>query len=432
MKIQINRQPCGSVLVTSLLIVTLILTALASYLLLVSNENQAVARDQDWNTCVPIMEAGVEEALSQIHYCSASLSSSNWTALSSNNWTLGADGYYHKTRNIGTNGGYYQVTIQPTNPPVIYSEAFIYAPLSNTNYVRREVRVATMSAGKGGGGLTAKGSITFTGGAIFDSYNSSLGPYNPLIHGTNAVALTDTNSAGAINVGGGAIYGMAVTGPGGTVTASGQGAVGSTNWVGTSTGIEPGWSADDANMEFSDVAAPFTSGTYPSGGTLLLTNYTYLLNGLLFPYYYMNGSLKLNAGQTMMVEGNVTLYVTGDFDVMGGATVIIAPGGSLALYVGGNVDIGGNGVVNETQVPSAFALYGLPTCTTVKYTGGTALYAVVDAPEASLTLAGGSDIYGAFTAHDISVGGNGGVHYDDSLGASKGFVVANWFEIAPQ
>src|SRR6266699_3740788 len=50
--------------------------------------------------------------------------------LTANGWTVGSDGRYHKTRSIGDDGTYYQVAIEPVNPPVIISEGFVPAPFS--------------------------------------------------------------------------------------------------------------------------------------------------------------------------------------------------------------------------------------------------------------------------------------------------------------
>ena len=440
MKIQINRQPRGSVLVVSLVIVTLILISLASYLLLVLNENQSVTRSQGWNTCVPIMEAGVEEALSQIHQCGCS-------NLSPNNWTLGSDGLYHKTRNVGTDGSYCKISIQPTNPPVIYSEAYAPALLSfqnasysTNNFVKREVVVTTKDSGSAGGGLVAKGTITFSGGATFDSYNSSIAPYNPAAPGTNAIAISNTNVAGAINMTGGDIYGQAITGPGGTVTTSGNATIGDAAWNASggnkslSPNAETNWTANDANVQFNDIAVPYTSGAVLASGTYQGTNYTYLLDGTVNPQYYDNNvnGLTINGGRSVMIVGHVTLYETGSFTVSGNGTVAIAPNSSLTLYVGGAVNVSGNGIANMSALPANFTIYGLPTCTSITYSGTSAFQGTVNAPEASFTFSGGAGAFGAFTAHDITVTGSGGVHYDESLGAAKAFLMATWNEIQPQ
>jgi hypothetical protein len=280
--------------------------------------------------------------------------------------------------------------------------------------------------------LVAKSTIGFSGGATFDSYSSATG-YVPGVHGTNAIAISNaTNTSGAINLSGGAIYGQAIVGPGSTITTSGSAAVGDTNWVASHSGIETNMSATDANVQFNDNAAPFTTGQVVAGGTYNGTNYTYLLNGAVNPNYYLNGNLSVNGGQSMYIVGNVTLYVTGSFTVSGSGYVNIASGGSFKLYVGGTCTVSGGGILNGTTRPSNCQIYGLPTCTTVTYSGSAAFQGTVNAPEASFTFSGSAGAFGAFTSHDITISGSGGVHYDTTLGSANSYLMANWNEITPQ
>src|SRR5215471_17667591 len=118
----------GSVLLVGLLMSTVIAMVLVGYMHLMATQNYENRRSEVWNKGVAVMEAGVEEAMTQIH--SAGLAN-----LSADSWTLQADGYYHKTRTIGNDGSYCQVSIQPLDPPVIYSTAYMPAPLSTSNYV---------------------------------------------------------------------------------------------------------------------------------------------------------------------------------------------------------------------------------------------------------------------------------------------------------
>src|SRR5439155_5459 len=101
--------------------------------------------------------AGIEEALTQIYYTGI-------TNLSANNWTWGTDGFYHKTRSVGNDGSYYEVVINPVDPPVIVSTAYARAPLVPSSafgmilgtvssggppnpYVKRRVQVNTSTQG---------------------------------------------------------------------------------------------------------------------------------------------------------------------------------------------------------------------------------------------------------------------------------------------
>src|SRR5204863_7404709 len=105
MKIKINKQPQGSILLVTMLTAFIVGMALATYLTLISVQNQSTLRSQSWNSSVPAMEAGVEEALTQVYY-------SGTTNLAANGFTLNADGYYHKSCTLGY-GVSYDVGIKP-------------------------------------------------------------------------------------------------------------------------------------------------------------------------------------------------------------------------------------------------------------------------------------------------------------------------------
>ena len=118
MKIQTRPQTQGSVLLVSLLTASVIGVALGSYLTLTANQHQSVYRSMTWNEGIPVAEAGVEEALTHIYYYGV-------TNFAANNWTWGTDGRYHKQRFVGATGAYYDVCIQPVDPPVIFSTAYV-------------------------------------------------------------------------------------------------------------------------------------------------------------------------------------------------------------------------------------------------------------------------------------------------------------------
>src|SRR5688572_6951654 len=117
------RGPQGHVLAMVMVVVTICAIALTSYLKLVHAQNRAVARSQGWNAAVPVMEAGVEEAL-------AHLSANIEHGLNTDGWVR-IGNYYRMERSVGD--AYYVVTITVpltnVNRPIIESRGFTRMPM---------------------------------------------------------------------------------------------------------------------------------------------------------------------------------------------------------------------------------------------------------------------------------------------------------------
>src|SRR5258705_7422758 len=105
MRIKTNQnENQGSVLLVTLCTAWVIGIALVSYLTLVANQNRTTYHSQTWNTCIPVLEAGIEEALTQLNFNSAE-GTNNATA---HGWTL-ANGLYSKSRIVDdADGTYYE------------------------------------------------------------------------------------------------------------------------------------------------------------------------------------------------------------------------------------------------------------------------------------------------------------------------------------
>src|SRR5262245_52330687 len=106
-----RRTEAGNFLMVALFTVGLIAALVIGCLSLVGSQNVATARSQAWNQCIPVIEAGIEEAM-------AHLNNRFDTNLTSDNWVL-QNGLYTQKRSIGD--GYYVVGISMTNflKPVI-------------------------------------------------------------------------------------------------------------------------------------------------------------------------------------------------------------------------------------------------------------------------------------------------------------------------
>ena len=342
MKIRTKSQSQGSVLLVALLTAAVIGLALASYLTLTSNQNLAVFRSSSWTEAIPVAEAGIEEALTQIYFTGI-------TNLSANNWTWGTDRYYHKTRSVGNDGSYYEVAINPIDPPVIVSTAYVRAPLvpssafgmilgsvssggTHTPYVKRRVQVNTIGSASASGAMVAKGNIDFSGQNVTtDSFDSSDSNYstNGKWDAAKAKANGDvrTNArdgkTAAIAVGNADIKGHTATGPLGVVDVGSGGSVGDLAWVNAGTqGIKPGYSNDGENMQIFDVQEPFSGNSFtPVGAKVDKIKYDYVLP--------LDGNYKLSSfGGKVLVTGHATLWVTDSVAFTTGDDIEIAPGAS--------------------------------------------------------------------------------------------------------
>src|SRR3954463_7754932 len=110
----------GNTLLVTLWTLFLIAFGLAIYLRLAVNNNQLAARSQVWNACMPVLEAGIEEALTHCY--------SNSTNMLSNGWSL-SNGRCSRTNVIGE--GYYDVNISLNEPFDVVATGYYPMPGSS-------------------------------------------------------------------------------------------------------------------------------------------------------------------------------------------------------------------------------------------------------------------------------------------------------------
>jgi hypothetical protein len=416
MKSTLHKCNQGSALVVTLLTCFIIGIAAASYLALISSRYNLAIRSTKWNSAMPVLEAGIEEALAHLN------ADSNPAA---NGWTAGSMGGQpiHTKERTFADGSYFKSTIyNALSPaPTIYSTGYVPGPLGK-GYISRTVRVTAIKANAYPAAIAANGLVTLSGSATIDSYNSCLGPYSPTNSmGTNGSVATNFGANPAIKVGTGHIYGTVNTGPGGVVSIAG-GSVGDKDWNATHSGVQPGWGDDTMNVAFS------TNGPPP---------------GPLTPYVPISGTNFLGAGsykvnssftsssstKPLIVTGKATLYVVGSVTVSGSGFILIQPGASLKLYVGANTTISGGGVVNGTGNPASFTLYGLPTVSTLTYSGSAAFIGTINAPQSDFTLSGSGGAFGAAIVKSYLSSGGSSFHYDECLGIGGDLIVASWREM---
>ena len=194
--------------------------------------------------------------------------------------------------------------------------------------------------------------------------------------------------------------------------------------------------ATDYNYDYPDVITPDTSGWFtlstPLSGTAPDGNsYNYVFtNSVNYIVPNLNGSIYVgsNAVVRLMASGSTSKVL-----VYGGGLTNNA--GSLTIYMASSsFSIGGSGGIDGGRAAN-LAFYGLPTCTTISFSGNGGFTGTLYANNASLTLSGGGsssyDIVGSIIAKSVTFNGHFMFHFDEDLltKASRGYFAKSWAEL---
>lgn len=451
----------GSALLITSVILVVACAVLATYLLVSENEYTAVARSQTWNNAIVLTEAGVEDALGFMNKYEGDIGMVNqWSTPASaqqDGWTVNGN-LYTMHRVVDSQMGYYDVTIDNTisNAPVISCTGTAYWNLGTASATppfmlaaaglsvstgmttARTVKMQATYSALFPGAITTKNVINLNGNNVrVDSFDSTMtnssdwlsslgyGTYDITKARNNGNVATDSSVIGAISVGQANIYGHLNTGPGGSATIGNNGYVGPLPQVGS--GIQSGWTNDDMNVAFPNVALPSGASSWqpvPASGVITNSGNYYTT--------YIDNSMTINAP-------NVTIYVAGSVSLSSHEAITIGTNAtSVTMYVAGpSFNISGNGVANQTQHASVLAIYGLPSLTGISFGGNAAFTGMIYAPQANFQFGGGgssdnSDYTGSLVANSVQLNGHSNFHYDESLkrtGPGIGYIPTYWKEV---
>jgi hypothetical protein len=419
-----RRRDQGHIIVLTLVASLVLGVVLVSVISLSSSEGQMTGRSESWNAAMPVVEAGIEEALTQLRYAPSNRSANGWTLI---------DDQYTKKRTLGD--GFYEVSISTDKHPTITSRGLVKAP-NQTNYsIYRVVRVAVTNEPLFSNAMEALSTIDMSGNNVrVDSYDSRdpkysgpNGAYNPGHFKDNGDIVSYGGIINSLNLGNANIYGKVITGPDGSMEIGPNGVVGSLDWHTSGSGIQPGWSKQTALPDYPPVIAP-TGGAPAVGGTVDKVKYQYVLG---------NGNYQVNGiSGSVLVTGQAVLTVDQFFSISGQDSIRIEPGASLTLYVKAtDVSIGGQGVVNGNTDAASFMYFGLPSNQSISIAGNGSLRGVIYAPDATLTMVGGGndalDFMGATITRAVKMTGKWNFHYDEATRRlfNRGFVVTSWDEL---
>jgi hypothetical protein len=436
----------GSAVLVGLITASILGATLASYLVLVSHQYASTIRAQSWNMAIPVAEAGVDEALAHLNFN---------TNRNSSGWAVTGPYCFSKTNtlNDGTSN-YFVVGISNMTAPVIVARGFVPAP-NCVGFISRTIRVTTEKSGLFQMAMLAKGTINMNGNNVkTDSYDSTDPNYSnnggyPSHHpektkGHGDIA-TNAGLINSLNLGNANIFGKASTGPGGGLDLGNNGLVGSPQFQTNAAyraahqdpaqpNVEAGYFTDDMNVDIPDVQRPWPAGIVARDPLRHVT-----IDGVLYDYMLDNGNYELSRfSGKLLVQGNAVLLVTDSFSMAGQDVLRIGEHGSLKLYVAApSATIAGQGMVNDRGSPTNLCYYGLPTNTSLDYTGNGQLTGIVYAPNADFSLKGGGNQYedfcGASVTQTVKMYGHFKFHYDESLGrmnASGIHRIISWTEVA--
>ena len=387
----------------------------AGFLFRSSQEARLATRSYFQTVALNLAEAGLEEGLY----------AANTSSLTSDNgWTLvsGSTTDYVKTITTGFALGqgsgaiYIRADGATGSTPAITAAGVVAIP--NQRSIVKQLRVSGTGPRRlFSNGIFAKGTVTFSGAADIDSYDSTVGPWNSATNRSDRATVA-TNAT--VQVTGSAyIYGSVATG--GTAPSVGpSGRIYGATSPGTPK-VDPTRVRTDFNTNLTDATAPtgtaISLGEVTASVTLPRVGDTPGANG---HYLYTASKLDLNSSTTLTINGPVDFISTDVISVNGSAKILINTGTTpaLNLYCASTITLNGAGMVNNTGNAAKATIWGTKASggtQTIDLNGSAAFVGTVYAPNGAVKLNGSAGISGAIIGKTVEVAGSSVVHYDVQL-----------------
>lgn len=435
--IHLRRHTGGSLLITAAVTSAILAILIGGGLTYIGNEYMLNLRSHRWHQALHLAEAGIEMSFAEFN---------NYYRVGSNAFTS-ARGWSPVVLGLG-----YRRACTLTNSagePVGLITNYVWNVGGSNPYLQAEGYCHTTPRGPVVGrrvtcfiflnsqfpaAMVAKNRIDMNGNNVYtDSYDSSNpakstgGRYDPAKKQPNGdIASTDTiTNTVDVSIGNANIYGSVLLSPSGSVTMGPNGTIGPTfsNPATTVAAAQTaGWVRNDFQVDIPPVVLPTGAASWYSVGSLD----TETLNS----GDYRATDISPKNKETLTINGDVRIYVTGNIDIKG--TVVVNPGASLIIYAAGNMSIRGNGVVNNSANAMSTQFYGLDTCTSISVQGNGAWCGVIYAPNAAVSIGGGGSsgiVSGSVVGKSITMNGHVEFHYDEALrsaGPKGNYNIASW------
>ncbi len=151
-------------------------------------------------------------------------------------------------------------------------------------------------------------------------------------------------------------------------------------------------------------------------------------------------SFALETGGVVEIEGDVAIYVTGQFSLGSNTELRIAEGGSLRLYLDSSFELDSNCSVNTTlEDPSKLVVLGTDNLTgTINLDSNTPFYGALYMPRADIVCSSNIDFHGSVIGRSVLLNSNVDLSYAGDLVNLDGLpeweaplIVKSWQEKSP-
>ena len=251
--------------------------------------------------------------------------------------------------------------------------------------------------------------FVLSGGASVDGYDSANG---------GTYASTHSDSLGSIGSNGSIVISGGSTKVGGHVHVQHTVVNGSCGPPATSDVFTNGGPTYGTVLSIPTYTPPVP--TIPAPGT---ADETIHANTTLVPGSYHD--IKVSSSGTVLTLTGPGVYNINCISLSGNSILQISPATTqVVVNVTGNgctsnapIDLSGGSVANTSGI-AANLMFNYAGNQTVKLTGGSSTYMVVNAPNASAQMTGGSDFFGAVITSTLTDSGGTNLHFDDALTVS--------------
>ena len=127
-------------------------------------------------------------------------------------------------------------------------------------------------------------------------------------------------------------------------------------------------------------------------------------------------SITISNNGKLTIDGDVTLYVTGDIELNNNVEIEIDDDDSLKLYFDGDFTTKNNaGINNLSQIPANAMLFGTGENQTIQINNNNDLYSAIYAPNADVEIFNKIDIYGSIIVDGVDLKNSADIYYDKAL-----------------